>query len=236
MANMELGIQTGDSSVNDEEEAKIIGAVLDYAEEELSQYWPDHALDYSHACGLRHVGQLARSERVLDQLITNLATDAAVWRSRGRDLINEKLVQDIELSDRIRSDTDRNVISDKAFALRLGQIDGSIDQYREIVIATRAEIEKWGDEKPVEARYEDLVRIRRSYNKKFFYYSGAAIAIGIVLGSWLHSYSKWLVMIPIMACTFFVYYIGLNVALITGELAGGDQELREWAKENGKTL
>ena len=146
------------------------------------------------------------------------------------------LQQDSAVVDLNLTKSQEDFIAEQAFLEASKKIRNDLAEMKKILAEIRLDMEEWGAEKPVEVRYKELVKERRSYNKKFYKSSARAIAIASLLGFLLYSFSVWLVAIPAIVCLIFIRYILTNLVLITGELAGGDPELQEWAKNHNKRL
>jgi len=191
-------------------------------------------VDSDARCSLQ-LGQLADSQRRVTQLFRNQESDASAWRLRGRAVIDESLEN--EFADAVEQiSADKDAIAEQAFQQLQDQIEAAYAQLEELQSELILEIDKWGDEKPVEARYADLVKRKRKQDRQFMTASAATITIGVGLGYWLYGYAKWLVVIPILLCGFFVVLWALNLALIWDSPLGGDPELEEWAEKNNKKI
>lgn len=216
-----------------EDTRQLINAVLTVVMEPLLE-----RAAVSNAYTLLRRGQLAGSEAFFSGFMGRLQSAIELWRTRGQELIGRHLEHDPPRMFVNLTLHQKTSIQEQAFEIGLIRLEAGLAQTRTTLAEIRDDIKKWGSQKSVEVRYQELLEQKRSYWIRAFKRVAAAVILAICLASGSYRYSFWLMLLIGILCLVFVACFLFSASWQAGKSGWGenwgDQELADFARERHK--
>jgi len=225
---------SNDVACSDEEETwDLIMAVWGSVRE--SPFEPG---EVANAHSLLRRGQLAASQSLFLEFVSKLESAMSSWKSKGYGWISDHLERDPSCIELNLTASQKTFVTEQVFQVGLQKMRTELAAMGNTLSEIELDIEKWGKEKPVNVRYEELLKQKRSYWTRSLKRAAYAAIIAGVSALSLLSHSAWLTAIVGTACVIYIacllFRAGWNAAELGWGEAWGDRELVDFVKQHHK--
>lgn len=194
--------------------------------------------EVSDASSLLRRGQLAASQPLFLEFVNKLESATSLWKSKGHALISDHLERDPSCIELSLTASQKTFLTEQAFQAGLQEMEAELARMKNTLSEIQLDIDKWGDEKPVRVRYEELLKQKRSYWTRSLKRAAAAAIIAGVSALSLLTHSVWLTVIVGTVCFIYIACVLFSASWNAGELgwgeAWGDSELVDFVKQHHK--
>jgi hypothetical protein len=187
----------------------------------------------SGAHGLLADGKFEAAEPKFMKAINILETAELKLQEERNDTIRNLCKQIETIPSLTLTDTHRIIIANDLYKNVEHDVRKQLSEMKESLTETQRGFKKWGPEKPIDARYEEMLKKRRSLLWRLYRVYIVTISIGVVVGWLLSTISIWLIVIPVIIAYFVIAPVALQTALALDNL-DFSRELSDYGKSRGK--